>query len=108
MNDADRQMLKELSAANGGAIKAFRSPLGMAVFRKPTLEEYEAYFDEVARRTGNLSSPKRTLCLRCLLHPDPKSWREMLSASPSLLVSASAGIEELAGAGVDEIEIPKE
>lgn len=107
MTDQERQQIKELAAAHGGAIKAYRSPGGIAVFRKPTLEEYEAYFDEVSRGRG-VVSPKRNLCISCLVFPDAKTWREMLAASPTLLLTASGGIEELAGAGVEELELPKE
>lgn len=102
---ADLEAVERAEAEHGEigvALGEIKTPLGVVIIKKPKLHEWRRYQDSKMN-----VSDQETLVSTCIVHPDLKSFRQMVSDYPALGNAAANMVVRLAGGQMALDLIPK-
>lgn len=84
--------------AKHGTVHLLGNEFGQAVFRLPTLKEYNRFREEMAMGAQYKASSGPTLVRACVVWPDRKAFDAIVAAHPGIIDTMAGELVEHAGA----------
>jgi hypothetical protein len=95
----DDKLIKEATDQHGDVV-VFKTPQGLAIFKRPSQADFEAYTDKIAGDSP-LSAAARSLCYSCAVTPDLEGIKTIFAKSPALPLKVSRQLQTLAGSQLE-------